>query len=49
MVFKVDNLEAIVALLGSKNIKTSPGPMPEYIFTYDPNGLRIGLKEDTFI
>ena len=49
LVFKVDNLEDTVALLESKNIKTSPGPMPGYIFTYDPNGLRIGLKEDAFI
>lgn len=49
LVFNVDNLEAIAALLESKNIKTAPGPMPGYIFTYDPNGVRIGLKEGTFI
>jgi lactoylglutathione lyase len=49
LVFKVDNLEAILVLLESKNIKTASGPMPGYIFTYDPNGVRIGLKEDAFI
>lgn len=47
--FKVENLKEISSLLESKNVKIEPGPMPGYIFIYDPNGVKIGLKENIAI
>ncbi|WP_346847557.1 MULTISPECIES: VOC family protein [unclassified Clostridium] len=45
IVFNVNNFNEAVRKLEEQNVKVINGPMENYIFINDPNGVKIGIRQ----
>ena len=45
MTFGIEDIESVKLMLTGRNIEIVDGPMENYIFIQDPNGIRIGIKQ----